>query len=1281
MRRALIPLPLNAASSASNHSLCPPTIFRPSLSPDATIQIRLCNGGHTLEFRYLFTAAVPDRTPSTWDFDNPLICPPVVWESPEGLMVVFCLTEGRMYRFAFAAPWFFAEVEEEEELLEEWSLEDWGFETIKGERRPFFASSLGPKEGLVVACEDGTVWVIERDLVVTTNQWHVSQLSYSSGLNPFTALASRFSSHNISDMSSPDLLLDMVTTHTSPPFLFAITRSRRIRVWDLNTHVCIYNAPDKKESLLPSNRRKMLRVALQQDGSFAMVLYNPTEHTFSLQLANYRSQGVGSLIWKDVGKANCDFEPGIRECVDFVYRAEEKEILTLWDEPESVGGVVRIFNWSTEAWQTIRAPSSLATVKEGEDESIEEIAKRLPAHMIPTTSEAVLKEDEETGEPLYALLEEDIREEWRKWSAIVEQKRRSELVPLSFAAEKDGVILLREGWGVLCDVEEEEEEGDWVYDWDVLALVQEVEKNGLEETAAELVGRMDGVEELEPVELREVEECLKELGSVPAPHMEVEEEGQVAVSWEHSLALESVLGIMIDRRWSKSRKLICRLVGMYAREEAMDKWEESFSAAISVHHTWSALRWLKDQPVEFPLPPRPNTEAIPQLDAAPVSLLHYLLLTIFRSVLAKTNSSAEDVALGVASFFAQTDLLTPKRLIVASPSDVKFAYRLFQLGLFNAALQWTEMFPGTAGMKFVKGLAEVELGRLEDAREDFERAASGVCTPPVISFNASDSIYLTGWYIDENEFRFDDDTGLLPVLNHTATASLARFYAHVAGIFEPKEAHSQTAYFSRLALDVWSAKDGSSTDLWSRLFRSIAQLGEFDRAYEVLMAMPSGNPDIRPECLRNLVSFMCESGATDQLLKYSFGGLVKELEQTLDFRARNSDTLSTPNYYRILYAYHISKADYRNAALAMYLHAQRIENTAYRSADPRRPIRLQTQSYLAAINALSLVEPKEQAWIPVNIQGSKMIGKRKRKLQYVIPDSHFSKDAVKIDVVEVEDIRKEYTMAVSRLQLADDYPELLQRSNPLTPDVVVSLLAETEAYETAFSVAARLEEDMSNIFAILAEKCLRLGVLSDSQAVESNLATWVTRFGVASTWQGSYAARGWRILQSLLQRYDSSRTNWTYHSVVLMRILEFDRSFNIPNWLIEFYLERFPDHFIRSVMKFNLLRTAFEFSIRLVSRSQNSIALSPPTMNGTTYLPHNSFDLLLSLTPEDGELAFPSALSQTDLQSLKKRLSEALKNWIASLKRIEDGLAARAKEKMLRHGENGVSRTRSMDLS
>lgn len=146
----------------------------------------------------------------------------------------------------------------------------------------------------------------------------------------------------------------------------------------------------------------------------------------------------------------------------------------------------------------------------------------------------------------------------------------------------------------------------------------------------------------------------------------------------------------------------------------------------------------------------------------------------------------------------------------------------------------------------------------------------------------------------------------------------------------------------------------------------------------------------RRECLRQLVAVMCESNLVATLLGYSFIGMHAEVIQTLSFRARNSHPLAVPDHYKILFAFHSSRCDYRagklsspslmygawlipylpkTAASVMYQKASRL---AAASGDfaVQEAVTAQCQSYLVAMDALALMAEDKQ-FILVDVDGQK----------------------------------------------------------------------------------------------------------------------------------------------------------------------------------------------------------------------------------------------------------------------------------------------------------------------
>ena len=57
---------------------------------------------------------------------------------------------------------------------------------------------------------------------------------------------------------------------------------------------------------------------------------------------------------------------------------------------------------------------------------------------------------------------------------------------------------------------------------------------------------------------------------------------------------------------------------------------------------------------------------------------------------------------------------------------------------------------------------------------------------------------------------------------------------------------------------------------------------------------------------------MCEEQAIERLVRFSFGTLVGNVEESLAFKARNADPRVRPSYSRILYAWHMARSDFRS---------------------------------------------------------------------------------------------------------------------------------------------------------------------------------------------------------------------------------------------------------------------------------------------------------------------------------------------------------------------------------
>lgn len=97
---------------------------------------------------------------------------------------------------------------------------------------------------------------------------------------------------------------------------------------------------------------------------------------------------------------------------------------------------------------------------------------------------------------------------------------------------------------------------------------------------------------------------------------------------------------------------------------------------------------------------------------------------------------------------------------------------------------------------------------------------------------------------------------------------------------------------------------------------------------------------------------MCEQNEVGRLNSLGFVGMQKDVEALLSYKARNSDPLRFPNYYKVLYSWHISRGDYRSGESDISL--------LYRPACRRDPSRC-----CPGCSTSGRVSPDQRMWLSV----------------------------------------------------------------------------------------------------------------------------------------------------------------------------------------------------------------------------------------------------------------------------------------------------------------------------
>jgi nuclear pore complex protein Nup160 len=255
--------------------------------------------------------------------------------------------------------------------------------------------------------------------------------------------------------------------------------------------------------------------------------------------------------------------------------------------------------------------------------------------------------------------------------------------------------------------------------------------------------------------------------------------------------------------------------------------------------------------------------------------------------------------------------------------------------------------------------------------------------------------YRSAGYLDEME-------------RNLLNAGLPEYYSHIVALYDKEKIYSFVIDFARLSLQF--IKPGNSnlqqnklrTEMHSRLFNASIQTSRYELAHSVLALYT--DTALQHSSLRILVTKMCESSHAHQLISLPFIGLQESVDEILAQKCQGivDVTVGVP-YHKILYSWRIKRSDFRGAAAISLERLQRLlasgDGDGLLGEDGlETPV---TRQYLALINALSCVDPK-QAWILSEEQPKKAA----QGIKTLQP---------KRKVVTLEEIRKSYQEELDRM--------------------------------------------------------------------------------------------------------------------------------------------------------------------------------------------------------------------------------------------------------------------------
>lgn len=244
-------------------------------------------------------------------------------------------------------------------------------------------------------------------------------------------------------------------------------------------------------------------------------------------------------------------------------------------------------------------------------------------------------------------------------------------------------------------------------------------------------------------------------------------------------------------------------------------------------------------------------------------------------------------------------------------------------------------------------------------------------------------------------------------------AGLPEYYSHIVALYDKEKIYSHVIDFARLALQFIKIKPGSGnthsalrTEMHSRLFNAAIQTSRYELAHSILALFTDSA--LQHSSLRTLVHKMCEASYASQLIELPFIGLQDHVDEILAQKCQSIvDVNVGVPYHKILYSWRIKHSDFRGATAISLERLQRLQQSG--DGDKmlgddglETPV---TKQYIALINALSCVDPK-QAWIlsedlPRKSSGASINGSAKKE------------PARK--VVTLDDVRRSYQAELDRI--------------------------------------------------------------------------------------------------------------------------------------------------------------------------------------------------------------------------------------------------------------------------
>ncbi|XP_075044180.1 nuclear pore complex protein Nup160 [Mixophyes fleayi] len=458
-----------------------------------------------------------------------------------------------------------------------------------------------------------------------------------------------------------------------------------------------------------------------------------------------------------------------------------------------------------------------------------------------------------------------------------------------------------------------------------------------------------------------------------------------------------------------------------------------------------------------------------------------------------------------------------------------------------------------------------------------------------------------------------------------------QYYNRVLRLLEDVGLPELVIQLSTLAITEAADDWRSQAALRTRIFKHHLDLGHNSQAYDALTQIPDHGRQL--DCLRQLVVILCERSQLQDLVHFPYVNLHNEVVGIIESRARAVD-LMTHNYYELLYAFHIYRHNYRKAAAVMFEYGIRLG----REVRTVRGLEKQVNSYLACLNCLRLIRP-EYAWIVQPATGAVYERPGSSPKRNHDGESASVPRSSQIDILELQDLEKEYILAQTRLILAKHDKNATAVAGSAAAEEMVSLLVQAGLFDAAILLCQTFKLCLIPVFEGLAYKCIKLqngGDVAQAEAWRWLAANQLSSVVIAK--ESCATDEAWRLMTSYLETHKTQ--NCLYHRCIIDKLLS--HGVPLPNWLINSYKAVDAAELLRLYLKYDLLEEAAELVLEYVDailgkgHQYFGIELPLSAVSPLVWLPYSAIDHLLQALEENNN----SRHNRDLLEKLQAKLDE-----------------------------------------